>query len=368
MLVPLMLVWAGSALAQGSGAASSSQSLRPIGVITKLQAGGFILHTDTGPDVLIMLSDGVSVLRVPPGATNLNVATKITMSDISSGDRVLVRGRVSEDQKSIAATSVIVMTKSDLASAREAERLDWQRRGIGGTVQAVNPETREMTVMVPTARPTPGNPTHPVTVAVGANAVLLRYAPDSVKFSDAKPSTFEQIKVGDQMRALGTKSEDGGRFTAGKLVSGTFRDFGVTVVLVDAQSGAITVKDLASGQPVLVRTNADSKLLRLPPSVAHMLATLNSGGTPGGKSGSEQGGEPLDVQQMLERAPVLDLGELKPGDPLIVVSTEGAKPSEVMAIDVLAGVESVLAARPKGSNQVVVGAWSLGMNGGEGGP
>jgi hypothetical protein len=78
-----------------------------------------------------------------------------------------------------------------------------------------------------------------VTVALGGNAVLLRYAPDSVKFSDAKPSTFEQIKVGDQMRALGTNSEDSSHFTAEKLMSGTFRNFGVTVVSVDAQCGAI---------------------------------------------------------------------------------------------------------------------------------
>jgi hypothetical protein len=368
MFLPLMVVWAGSALAQGSGATSSSQSIRPIGVIIKLQAGSFTLHTDAGPDLLIVLAEGVSFVRVPPGATNLNTATKITVSDISSGDRVLVRGRVSEDQKSVVAAAVIVMTKSDLASAREAERLDWQRRGIGGSVLAVNPETREMTVMAPTSPPTLGNPTHPVTVALGANAVLLRYAPDSVKFSDAKPGAFEQIKVGDEMRALGTKSEDGGRFTVEKLVSGTFRNFGVTVVSVDAQSREIAVKDLASGQPVLVRTNADSKLHRLPPALAHTLATLNPGGTPGGKAGSEPGDEPLDVQQMLERAPALDLGELKPGDPLIVVSTEGAKPSEVMAIDIFAGVEPILAARPKGSNLAVLGSWSLGMNGGEGGP
>src|SRR5947209_8832705 len=100
VFVPVMVAWAASALAQGSGAASSSQSLRPIGVVTKLQAGSFILHTDAGPDVLIMLSDAVLFLRVPPGAINLNAATKITVSDIGSGDRVLVRGRVSEDQKS----------------------------------------------------------------------------------------------------------------------------------------------------------------------------------------------------------------------------------------------------------------------------
>src|SRR5580704_17057536 len=141
-ILTVMLIWAGSALAQGSGAGSTSQSIRPIGVVTKIQAGSLTLHTDAGPDLLIQLGDGVSFLRVPPGATNLNTATKITMSDISSGARVLVRGRVSEDQKSILATAVIVMTKSDLASAREAERLDWQRRGIGGTVRAVNPETK----------------------------------------------------------------------------------------------------------------------------------------------------------------------------------------------------------------------------------
>src|SRR4029077_10621611 len=141
---------------------------------------------------------------------------------------------------------------------------------------------------------------------------------DSVKFSDAKPSTFEQIKVGDQLRALGTKSEGGDRFTAEKIVSGTFRNLGATVVSVDAQNRVITVKDLASGQPVLVRTNADSKLHHLPPSAAHAIAAINSAGTAGGKSGNEPGANQLDMQQMLERAPVLDIGELKPGDPLIV--------------------------------------------------
>jgi hypothetical protein len=197
---------------------------------------------------------------------------------------------------------------------------------------------------------------------------LLRYAPDSVNFSDAKPSAFEQIRVGDQIRALGTKSVDGGHFTAEKLVSGTFRNIGASVVSVDGQSHSITVKDLASGQVVLVRTNLDSKLRRFPPSLAHAMATINSGEASGAKSASDAGSEPLDVQQALETAPVLDLSELKPGDPLIVVSTEGVKSSEVMAIDLLAGVEPILAARPKGSSQVVLGAWSLGMNGGNAGP
>jgi hypothetical protein len=369
MILSPMVLWPGSASAQGSGAPSSSPSIRPIGVVTKLQAGSLTLHTDAGPDLLVEIGDGVSFLRVAPGATNLSTATKISISDISLGDRVLVRGRVSEDQKSIIAAAVIVMTKSDLASARDAERLDWQRRGIGGTVKAVNPETKEISVTSLAVPSAPGDPIlRALSIVLRADAVLLRYAPDSVKFSDAKPSAFEQIKVGDQLRALGTKSEDGSRFTAEKVVSGTFRNLGVTVVSVDAQNRAISAKDLASGQPVLVRTNADSKLHHLPPSAARALAALNSGGASGGKSENEPGAAQLDVQQMLEHAPVLDLSELKPGDALIVVSTEGAKPSEVMAIDVLADVAPILAARPKGSNQAVLGSWSLSMSGGEGGP
>src|SRR5438105_15091500 len=113
----LMVLWAAAALAQGSGTAPShTEPVRPIGVVTKLQSGKFILHTDAGPDLLILLSDQVSFLRVPPGAKDLSAASKITVGDIGPGDRVLVRGRVSDDQKSVLAVSVIVMTKADLSN------------------------------------------------------------------------------------------------------------------------------------------------------------------------------------------------------------------------------------------------------------
>jgi hypothetical protein len=347
------------------------------------------LHTDAGPDLAVQLPDEVEVLRVPPGAKDLKAATKIAVTDISVGDRVLVRGRISEDQKSVLAASVIVMTQTDLAKAREAERAEWRRRGIGGPVKAMNPETKEITISVPNAPPTPGNPTHPVILTATSNTVLLRYAPDSVKFSDAQPSSFEEIKVGDQVRALGTKSEDGSRFAAEKLVSGSFRNIGATVVSFDAPNSTVTVKDLASGKPVVVRTNSDSRLHRLPPFLAQMIASFSSGGplpgqAQGGGPGSWRGNAapsgaqserppgggprngPPDFQQMLERAPALTLGELKPGDALIVVSTKGTNPAEVTAITVLAGVEPILAAQPRGSEQMELGPWNMSM--GEGGP
>ena len=41
----------------------------------------------------------------------------------------------------------------------------------------------------------------------GQRRVIRRYAPDSVKFADAKESTLAEIKVGDQVRARGDKSD-----------------------------------------------------------------------------------------------------------------------------------------------------------------
>jgi hypothetical protein len=425
--VYLMIVIAAAVLMPGAksqtaaqstpSSASSPQPVRSIGVVTQIQQGSFNLHTDAGSDLMVQLPEGVTAVRVPPGSKDLKTATKISVSDISSGDRVLVRGRASEDQKSITAQSIIVMSKTDLVTAREAERLEWQRRGVSGLVKAVNPDAKEITISVPNTPPTPGNPTHPVTLTMSSNVTLLRYAPDSVKFSDAKPSTFKEIKVGDQIRALGAKNEDGSHFTAEKLISGTFRNIGATVVSVDAPNGSVTVKDLITGKSVLVRTNPDSKMHTLPPFIAQMIARFNSGGgAEGGAPGRPQGGGPAgdstgsalagdrpanrsgggmgggmgggqgrgpgsgfgggaprDFNQMLDRTPALKLDQLQPGEALIVVSTEGAKPAEVTAIVLLAGVEPILASQPKGGNQMVLGQWNMGMGGGgegggEGGP
>ena len=422
----LLAAWAGLAFAQQPGAPPSPggtpSQVRPIGVVTQLKTGSLTLKTESGPELQVPLPEGISVLRVPPGAKDLKTATPVTVSDVSLGDRVLIRGRVSDDQKSVAATSVIVMAKTDLEKAREADRAEWRRRGIGGLVKATNTESKEITISAPNVPPMPGNLTHPVLITLAANATLLRYAPDSVRFSDAKPSTFQEIKVGDQVRALGTKSEDGSRFAAEKLVSGTFRNLGATVISVDAPNGVVTVKDLVSAKPVLVRTNADSRMHRLPPFLAQMIAGFNSGAPPGGPApggvpgrgrpsdsppvqpaaggpppgvhpgpgqegagawrrdgkagvpgrpegggpGGSNGNGPPDIQQMLDQAPALALSELKPGDALIVLSTEGAKLGDVTAITLLAGVEPILASQPKGSDQMVLGPWN--MSGGEGGP
>ncbi|HEX5411781.1 MAG TPA: hypothetical protein VFZ27_07950 [Terriglobia bacterium] len=375
--------------------AANPQKIRPIGVVTAVQTGQLTLHTDSGPSLTVSLPDDVSVLKVPPGAKSLKEATKVAVGDIQVGDRVLIIGAVSEDQKSVSAKSVVVMSKAALETAHQAERLQWEKNGIAGVVKAVDQTTREITLAVPNTPPKPGDLTHPMTLTLASNAALLRYAPDSIKFSDAKPAPFDQIRVGDQMRALGTRSPDGTHFIAQKLVSGTFRNIGATVISVDAPKGTITVKDLATGSPLLVRTNAESKLHQLTPEVANTIAEFNNAGSSekgaaeqqapnqGGErprsanyQGNGQAGGPRgrsgmpagrggNFEQMLQQMPPLSLSDLKAGEPLVVVSTEGAQPDQVTAIAVLGGVEPILRARPKGSKEVVLGPWNMSVGGGE---
>ena len=88
------------------------------------------------------------------------------------------------------------MTKGDLAKKQEAERLEWRRRGILGVITALKPDTKEITISNRTMAGTQS-----VVVPVNDKTEMKRYAPDSIKFGDAKPSNFAELKVGDQLRA-----------------------------------------------------------------------------------------------------------------------------------------------------------------------
>ena len=125
----------------------------------------------------------------------------------------------SEDGKTLAATSVIVMTKADISKKQEHDRAEWQTRGITGS-------SRQW-------RPIPGRFTVTVHTMQGAKTIVSksddtvdfrRYAPDSVRFNDTKPSSFKELKTGDHVRVLGEKNADGSRIKAEAIVSGTFRN------------------------------------------------------------------------------------------------------------------------------------------------
>ncbi len=355
------------------GAVVFGQAGSTLGVVTKIdaQARQIVLKTDAGAEITIVMQPTASFRRVAPGETDLRNASTIAITDISAGDRVLARGKASDDQKSVAATLIVVMSKSDIANKQAGERADWDKRGVTGNVTAVGGDQIAINVRGPGG-------VKPLIIIPGKDVVVRRYAPDSVKFVDAKPSTIAEIKTGDQVRARGDKSEDGTKMTADEIVSGSFRTIAATVNSIDPAQSQMRVTNLDGKKPVIVKVNQDSLMRKLPPQAAQMLAARNRppedggsaganagagrGGAGGGRGGPGGGRGGGDLQQVVERAPNVTLADLKPGDAIIVLSTVGAASDQMTAITLLAGVEPILTA--PGRKDMALGEWSLGADAG----
>jgi hypothetical protein len=346
-----------------------------MGAVVSIEPTGFTIQTDSGTRLTVLLSNNATLLRVAPNQKDLKTATRINAGDISVGDRILVRGHISDDQKTLLATAAIDMSKQDIAKKQEAERADWQRRGVGGLVSSIDPATSAVTISTAAQ-----GAVKKVAIHVSKDTILRRYAPDSVKFDDAKPGTFDQIQPGDQLRARGTRSEDGSDFAAEEIVSGSFRNIAGTVSSIDASQNTISVMDLKTKKPVLVKFTADSQLRKLPPMMAQRIAMRlkgEAGGPPGsagtggaappagatpaaGSPGGPRPGGAPDLQQILNRMPPATLADLQKGDAVMIVATQGTASSGVTAITVLSGVEAILTSSGSASQAMFMSPWTLG--------
>ena len=356
----------------GSAEPGAGSIARRIGSIKAITGGNIRLTPDSGPEVNVTVDPTTQILRIAPGERNLKNATRLQFEDLQVGDRILVAGKPGSDSNSMAASSVVVMKHSDVEARQQHDLEDWQKRGLGGLVHAVEPASGTITISISGFT---GNQT--VIVHTSKDTVIRRYAPDSVKFDDAKLSTLEEIKPGDQLRARGNRSDDGSELRAGEIVSGTFRNIVGTINSVDASTGTLSVQDLLTKKPLQVKVAAESQLRKLPVPAAQQIARRLKG-TPGtetnrgsassapGASGSEGGiegrsrsrGAP-DFQQMLGRMPAASLADLQKGDAVMIVSTEGRALSGGTVITLLSGVEPILQAAPSASQAAMLTPWSL---------
>jgi Domain of unknown function (DUF5666) len=358
--------------------------VRSLGVVKSISGKTLVLKTDAGPEVTINLLDGTRIMRLAPGQTDLKNATPMTLPEVQVGDRMLVRGRPGEND-AVVAISVVVMKQGDVAQKQQRDREDWQKRGTGGIVSAIDAAAGNITVSV--------TPTLSVVVKTSKDTSFLRYAANSVKFSDAQKSTIDQIKTGDQLRARGERSADGKELAAEEIISGTFRNIAGTISSIDAANSTITVKDLLAKKTVVIKFNSDSQLRKLAPQMAQRLAFFLKGGAAavqggapaggatttanapaaGATGGSTPGPRPAgapDFQQILSRIPSVTLAELQKEDAVMVVATQGDAGGEVTAITLLGGVEPILTASPNGmSAAALFSGWNLGApGGGDAGP
>jgi hypothetical protein len=374
---------------QSQQTAGSSAVSRQIGAIKSIDGTVITLTPDSGQEMKIAVQPTTRIVRIAPGEKDLKNATPIQLQDLQIGDRILVAGKSPEGDQPLPASTVVVMKHSDLEARHQQDLQDWQRRGVDGLATAVDATAGTVTISVRSKS---------VVIHSSKSTVIRRYAPDSVKFDDAKLSTLAEVHPGDQVRARGERSADGGEVTAEEIVSGSFRNIAGTVNSADASSSTLSVHDLLSKKTVTVKITQDSQLHQLPPEVAQRFAarlrktamggiagagsdsaTSGQSARPAGASGASgpgtgeggaarrPGGTP-DLQQMLSRLPAVSLNDLHKGDAVIILSTEGTA-GVGTAITLLSGVEPILQAAPNASAASILTPWSLSAPSGDsGGP
>ena len=387
------------ARAQGAGAQASS---RFVGTITAIAGSTLTVKTDGGDVRLVDVPSTATLKRIAPGQRDLSTAETIQFNDLAIGDRALVK--LDPNAFTSQALQIVAVKQSDVALKQQKDREDWQQRGVGGLVKSVDASAGVIVLTSGT-----GAAAKTITVHTTKTTMLKRYAPASVSYEAALPAPIDAVHAGDQLRARGTKNADGTEISAEEVISGTFRNISGTVTSLDTANSSLVVKDLATKKQVIIHITLDTQMRRLPDAMAAMLAARlkgSSSGSPGsggdaqsqnaaaagpqrGGTGQSSGGGGQgggghwggqgagqgaaggrwtgpggpgggDPQQILNRAPAIQLADLKKGDAVMMVSTDGA--TEVTAITLLAGVEPLLEA--PAASQNLLSNWS--MNSGAG--
>jgi hypothetical protein len=386
VLVAIVCFWPLPGVASLRAQDVAAATAKAVGTVKAASGKSITLAAEGGNEVNIVVQDGARLLRIEPGEKDLKNAVPLQLQDLQPGDRILVRGANAPDGKSLLAVSVIAMKKADLADKHAHDREEWQKHGAGGLVTAIDPANAEVKISASVL-----GANKSITVRISKNTVLRRYAPGSVRFDDATSAPLDQIKVGDQLRARGVHNAEGSELKADEVISGSFRNIAGTIASIDPSAGTISISDLATKRPVVVRVNESSQLRKLPPAIAQAIAarlkgtsrdvqptsvgsgspaappTQNPPSAPGqrttgrsaqGRAPGANQGEAPDLQQTLGRMPAATLADFQNGDAVMIVAMPGASDGSYVAVTFLAGVEPILQASPNASASILT-PWTL---------
>jgi len=363
------------------------------GTVTGISGTTITVKPDAGDSRQVDVPADASLKRIAPGQKDLSSAVDMPFSELATGDRVLVKVNPSATGPNAVALRIIAIKQADVAAKQAKEREDWARNSIGGLVKSVDPASAVILVTSGT-----GATAKTITVNASKTTLLKRYAPASVSYDAATLAPIDAIHPGDQLKARGEKSADGNQIAAEEVVSGTFRNISGAIISIDPAAATFTVKDLATKKVITIHVPKDAQMRRLPEMMARMLASRLSGASAGaagvraaytgaagaapssstgtapgsassaprsggGQSSSQgasqwagQGSGGGDPNQMLSRLPPIQVADLKKGDAVMLVATDGT--TDFTAISLLAGVEPLLEA--PAASQALLNNWSMG--------
>src|ERR1017187_5861721 len=90
-------------------AAPREQAAGTVASITA-SANQLVVKTDKGESVTVATTDKTAILHLAPGVTDPTKATKMTLGELTAGDRVVAYYRGAAGGKSIQTTTLVVRT------------------------------------------------------------------------------------------------------------------------------------------------------------------------------------------------------------------------------------------------------------------
>ena len=370
-LIPLL--WPLIALAQQPAAPKPTEHI--LGSISAVQADDHsvaVKDDKSGQTYVISLANTKTLLKVAPGAKDLQQASRITEADLAVGDRVDVRGFPGNSPSAIQARSLVLMSGRDLAAKHESEAQEWQNSSVA-KVTMVNPAEHLLQADLRTA-----DGTKSTSVQVGPTTEFLRYDPKSPK--TPAPSDLASIQVGDQVHIInnGGAGADGSSITALKIYSAPVRTVSGTIVEITPNPSSLSIKDPQTQKTISITLTDTTVVRRLPAEMAAAMKgrAAGSGPAPGAQnSAGQRPGEPQspaapgattptprprrDFSKMLERLPVEAASELKAGDAVIVSGFAAGKPGDVIASTIVAGVEGLLQQSSRQGGRSMAADWGM---------
>jgi hypothetical protein len=345
------------------------------GDVVSISDKQIVIKTKDAP-LNVELTPKTEFKRVSAERPSIASAVPSALADIVVGDKVVVSGVFGDDKSKLPARTVYLMAKSDIAqrNAKEAEK--WSR-GISGKVASVNSQTGQISVEI---RNLMGSTTVVITPKEGA--AFKRYAPNSVKYSEAVESSVGAVQAGDMIRAAGDKSADGLSLAAEEIVTGAFQTIAGTVKSIDVEKNEVVITNLQTKKDVTVALGTASVMKKFPEEFAQRMVQFQGAGMQGGGPGARPAGTPGasqpvqtappagsqgqpggpvrmmpgggrggGIDEMLERFPSITAADLKAGDMIAVSSTKNGTLDKISAIKLLAGVEPFIRAAQASGQQ-----------------
>lgn len=338
------------------------------GTVTAINGDTLTVKPAQGDERQVQVPAAAELKRVEPGQTNLSAAVAMQFSELAAGDRVLISIDPKSTNGTPQALRVVAIKAEDLEKKHQQEAQEWQLNGVGGLVKSTNAGAG--TIVIASGA---GPSAKTIIVHTDSKTILKRYAAASVSYASAQNAPFSAIRPGDELKARGEKNEAGNEVAAAEVVSGSFRNISGVITVLDPGKSTFQLKDLATKKLVTVQVPEEAQMRRLPDQMAQFLAARLKGAMPGrgpgagpaqGANGGGGGlgqhggfgqhGGAMDPQQALSRAPAIHFADLKKGDAVMLVATQGD--AQATAITLIAGVEPLLEAP---ASQDLLANWSM---------